>query len=141
MNHKVACHLKDQLFHRVCKHIQDSIRYLHGNPKTTYSQLMVTARRAESKNEDATEKLKAWSSAATKVSDSSKELGNQIAWLMATLNRAEQGTCPASAPNSPRHRDHGRGRTDRNTPVCPSSHNGWDWPGPKHFWLQLFCCR
>ena len=47
---EVACHLKDQLFHRVCKHIRDSIRYLHGNPKTTYSKLMVTAREAESKN-------------------------------------------------------------------------------------------
>ena len=61
------------------------------------------------KNKDAKEKLKAWSSAATEVSDSSKELGNQIAWLMATLNRAEQGTCPASAPNSPRHRVVGEG--------------------------------
>ena len=46
---EVACHLKDQLFHRVCKHIRDSIRYLHGNPETTYSQLMVAARKAESK--------------------------------------------------------------------------------------------
>ena len=58
------------------------------------------------------------------VTDGSKELGDQIARLMATLNRAEQGTCPASAPNSPRHRGHGIGQMDRNTPVCPSSHNG-----------------
>ena len=43
---EVACHLKDQLFYGVCKHIQDSIRYLHG--KTMYSQLMVAARKAES---------------------------------------------------------------------------------------------
>ena len=28
---------------------------------------------------------------------------------MAALNRAEQGTHPASAPNSPRHRGHGEG--------------------------------
>ena len=48
----------------------------------------------------------------------------KLARLMATLNRAEQGTHPASTPNSPRHRGHGRGQTDRNTPVCPSSHNG-----------------
>ena len=122
---KVACHLKDQLFHRVHKHIPDSIRYLHGNPKTMYSQLMVAARKVESKNEDAKEKVKARSWAATEVSDGSKELGNQIAWLMAALNRAEQDTHPASAPNSPRHRGCGRGRMDRNTPVCPSSLNGW----------------
>ena len=43
---------------------------------------------------------------------------------MAALTRAEQGSCPASAPSSPRHRGHGTGWTDRNTPVCPSSHNG-----------------
>ena len=132
-DHEVACHLKDRLFHRVCKHIQDSIRYLHGNPKTTYSQLMVAARKAESRNEDTKEKVKAQSSAATEVSDGSKKLGNQIAWLMAALNRAEQGTCHASAPNSPRHRGHGRGRTDRNTPVHLSSHNGWTGLGQNTF--------
>ena len=64
------------------------------------------------------------SAATTEVPSSSKELGDQIARLMAALTRAEQGSHPASAPNSPRHRGHGRGWTDRNTPVCPSSHNG-----------------
>ena len=117
----------------MCKHIRDSIRYLHGNPKTTYSQLMVTARKAESKTEDAKERVRAWSSAATEVSDGSKELGDQIARLMATLNRAEQGTHPASAPNSPRHRGCGRGQMDRNTPVCPSSHNGQTGLGQNTF--------
>ena len=121
---KVACHLKDQLFHGVCKYIRDSIRYLHGNPETMYSQLMVAARKAESDTEDAKERVRPWSSAATEVSDGSKELGDQIARLMATLNRAEQGTLPASVRNSPRYRGHGRGWTDRNTPVHPSSHNG-----------------
>ena len=124
VDHEVACHLKDWLFHMVHKHIWDSIRYLHGNPKTMYSQLMVTARKADSRNVDAKEKVKAWSSMATEVSDGWKELGNQIGQLMAALNRAEQGTHPVSTPNSPRHRGHGRGRMDRNTPVCPSSHNG-----------------
>ena len=92
------------------KHIQDSIRFLHGNPKTTYSQLMVAARKAESKTEDAKERVRAQSSAAPEVSDGSKQLGDQIARLMAVLNRAEQGTHPASAPNSPRHRGLGEGR-------------------------------
>ena len=98
-----------------------------------YSQLMVTARKAESKNEDAKEKVKALSLVASEVSDGSKELGNQIVQLMATINRAEQGTHPASAPNSPRHRGHGRGRTNRNTPVCPSSHNGQTGLGQNTF--------
>ena len=53
-----------------------------------------------------------------------KELSNQIAKLMAALTRAEQGNCPANTPNSPRHRGHGRGWMDRNTPTHPSSHNG-----------------
>ena len=70
-------------------------------------------------------KVKVRLAAATEVPSSSKELGDQIARLMAALTRAEQGSCPASAPNSPRHRGHGRGQTDRNTPVHPSSHNGW----------------
>ena len=85
---------------------------------------MVAAREAESETEDAKEKVRAWSSTATEVADGSKELGDQIARLMATLNKAEQGTCPATTPNSPRHGGHGRGWMDRNTPVCPSSHNG-----------------
>ena len=66
-------------------------------------------------------KVKVRSAATTEVPSSSKELGDQIAGLMAALTRAEQGSCPASAPNSPRHRGHGRGWTDRNTPVHPSS--------------------
>ena len=120
VDHEVACHLKDQLFHGVHKHIRDSIRYLHGNPKTTYSQLMVAARKAESETEDAKEKVRAWSSTATEVSDGSKELGDQIARLMATLNRTEQGTCPTNTPNSPRHRGHGRGWMDRNVLSTPA---------------------
>ena len=69
-------------------------------------------------------KVKVRSAAATEVPSSSKELGDQIARLMAALTRAEQGSHPASAPSSPRHRGHGRGWTDRNTPIWPSSHNG-----------------
>ena len=64
------------------------------------------------------------SAAATEVPSGSKELGDQIARLMAALTRAEQSTCSASAPSSPRHRGCGRGRTDRQTPVYPNSHNG-----------------
>ena len=55
----------------------------------------------------------------------SKELGDQIARLMAALTRAEQSSRSTSAPSSPWHRGHGRGRTDRNTSVRPNSHNGW----------------
>ena len=74
--------------------------------------------------EEAKDKVRARSAAATEVVDGSKELGDQIVRLMATLTRAEQGNCPASAPNSLRHRGHGIGWTDRNTPTHPSSHNG-----------------
>ena len=85
---------------------------------------MVAARKAESKMEDAKAKVRARSSTATEVTDGSKMLGDQIARLMAALNRAEQGTHPATAPNSPRHRGHGRGQMDRDTSAHPSSHNG-----------------
>ena len=120
-NHEVPWHLKEWLFHGVRKHVRDSIRYLYGNPQTTYSKLVVAAWRVESEMEET--KVKVRSAAATKVASGSKELGDQIARLMAALTRAEQGSCPASAPNSPRHRGCGRGQTDRNTPVHPSSHN------------------
>ena len=90
---------------------------------------MVAARKAESETEDAKEKVRAKSSAATEVTDSTKELVDQITRLMAALTRAEQGTCPATTPNSPRHRGCGRGQMDRNTPAHPSSHNGWSGLG------------
>ena len=121
-NHEVPWHLKERLFHRVKKHARDSVRYLYSNPHTTYSELVVTGRRAESKMEET--KVKVRSAATTKVPSSSKELGDQIARLMATLTRAEQGSHPASAPNSPRHRGHRKGWTERNTSVHPNSHNG-----------------
>ena len=121
-DHEVSSHLKDQLFHGVKKHIRDSMRYLYSNLQTTYSKLVVTARRAESETEET--KVKARSAAATEVPPGSKELGDQIARLMATLTRAEQSSCSASAPSSPRHRGHGRGWMNRNTSVHPNSHNG-----------------
>ena len=89
--------------------MRDSIRYLYGNPKTTYSKLVVTVQRAESEMEETKEKVKVRSATATEVTSGSKELGDQIARLMAPLTRAEQGSHPASALNSPRHRGHGRG--------------------------------
>ena len=102
----------------------DSIRHLHSNSETIYSQLMVAARKVESEMEDAKYKVRARSSTAIEVTDGSKELGDQVTRLMVTLTKAEQGTYPFSAPNSPRHRGYGRGQMDRNTPAHPSSHNG-----------------
>ena len=121
-NHEVSSHLKNQLFYGVKKHIRDSIQYLYSNPQTTYSKLVVVARRAESETEET--KVKARSAATTEVPAGSKELGDQIAQLMAALTRAEQSTCSASAPSSPRHRGRRRGQTDRNTSVHPNSHDG-----------------
>ena len=39
--------------------------------------------------------------------------------LMAALTRVGHGNTPGSTPNSPRHRGHGRGRTDRTTSSFP----------------------
>ena len=121
-DHEVPGCLKDRLFHGVKKHVRDSVRYLYSNTQTTYSELVVTARRAESKTEET--KVKVRSAAATEVPSGSKELEDQIVKLMATLTRVEQSSCSASAPSSPRHRGYGRGWTDRNTSVHPNSHNG-----------------
>ena len=85
---------------------------------------MVTVHPVESEMEETKERVKVRSAATAEVASGSKELGDQIARLMATLSRVGQGSCPARAPNSPRHRGSGRGQADRNTPVHPSFHNG-----------------
>ena len=85
---------------------------------------MVTAHKVDSKNEEAQDKVQARSAVTTIPVEAATELGNQIARLMAALTRAGQGNSPSSTPNSPRHRGHGRGRTDRNTSSHPNSHNG-----------------
>ena len=80
-------------------------------------------------------KVKARSAATTKVPTSSKELGDQIARLMAALTWAEQDSHPASAPNCPRHRGHGK-RMDRQKHSCLPKLPQWlDWPRPDHFCL------
>ena len=100
------------------------LHYLYSNPRTTYSQLMVAAHKVESKNEEAWDKVQARSAVTTEPVEGATELGNQIARLMAALTRAGQGNSPSSAPNSPRNRGTGRGRTDRNTSSHPNSYNG-----------------
>ena len=117
-------HLKDHLFQGVCKHIKESIQYLYSNPRTNYSQLMITACKVESKNEEAHDKVRARSAVTSKPVEGTTELGNQIARLMATLTRVGQDNSPGSTPNSHRKRGCGRGWMDRNTPGHPSSHNG-----------------
>ena len=56
-NHEVPWHLKEQLFHGVGKYVRDSIRYLYGNSKTTYSELVITAHWVESKMEETKERV------------------------------------------------------------------------------------
>ena len=101
---EVQQHLKDCLFHRVCKHIRDPIRYLHSSPRTTYSQLMIAAHKAESENKEARDKVRARSAMTNEPVEGTTELGHQIAKLMATLTRVGQGNSPAIALNSPRQR-------------------------------------
>ena len=40
---EVPWHLKEWLFYGACKYVRDSIRYLYGNSKTTYSELVIVA--------------------------------------------------------------------------------------------------
>ena len=101
---EVQQHLKDHLFHRVCKHIRDSMQYLYSNPETFYSQLMIATCKAESKNEETNEKVRSRTAMITNPKEGTMDLGHQIAKLMATLTRASQGNSPANAPNSPSQR-------------------------------------
>ena len=79
-------------------------------PKTMYSQLIVTACKAENENEEALDKVWARSAMTTEPVEGASELGNQIFRLMAALTKAGQGNSPSSVPNSPRHGGHGMGR-------------------------------
>ena len=124
MHQEVQQHLKEHLFHGVWKHIRDSTHYLYSNPSTMYSQLMVTAHKVESENEESWDKMQARSAMTTKHVEGASKLGNHIARLMAALIRAGQGYSPDSTPNSPRHRGHGRWRRDRTTSSFPNSHSG-----------------
>ena len=117
---EVQLHLKDYLFHGVCKHIRDSIRYLYSTPRTSYSQLMVAARKAESENEEIWDKVRARVAVATDSREGTTELGQQIAKLMADLTKVGQGSSQAS---SPKEKGHGSWHTDKDTPGYPSFHN------------------
>ena len=115
---EVQQHLKDCLFHGVCKHIRD--------PSTSYLQLIVATHKVESENEGIWDKVRARAAVATDSSEGTIELGQQIAKLMVALTQVRQGSSPASTPSSPRERGCGRGCTDRGNPGHPSSHNSWN---------------
>ena len=131
-------HLKDCLFHGVCKHFRDSIIYFYSNPRTTYSQLMTAACKAQNKNEEPYDKVRVRSAMTTEPVEGTTELGHQIAKLMAALTRAGQGNNPTSTLNSPRQRGCGREQMDRSTPGCTSSHNGQTGQ-TECFSLQCIC--
>ena len=80
---EVQQHLKDCLFHGICKHIRDSITYLYSTPRTSY--LTVAATKAESENEEIWDKVRARVAVATDSREGTTELGQQIAKLMAAL--------------------------------------------------------
>ena len=65
---------------------------------------MVATQKAESNNEKTQDKVRARAAVATNSVEGAKELGQQIAKLMAALTQAGQGSNPASAPSSPRER-------------------------------------
>ena len=126
---EVQQHLKDCLFHGVQKHICNSIQYLNSTPRTSYSQLMVATHKAESKNEEIQNKVRARATAATDLGEGMAELGQQITRLMVTLTKAGQGSNPSSALSSLQERGCGRGQNGSNTPNCPNPHNGRSGPG------------
>ena len=132
---EVQQNLKDHLFHRVKKHICNSIWYLYSTPGTPYLQLMVTAHKVESENKEIWDKVKARATVATDLGEGMAELGQQIARLMAALAKAGQVNNPSSALSSPWERGCGRGWNGSITPNHPNSQNGRSGPGqtnPSH---------
>ena len=121
-------YFKDYLFHGVQKHILDSIQYLYSTPRTSYSQLMVAAHKAESESEEIQDKVRVRATVDTDSREGMAELGQQIARLMAALTKAGQGSNPSSASSSPWERGHRRGNGGNSSPNCPNSHNGRGGP-------------
>ena len=78
---------------------------------------MVTAHKAESKNEEIQHKVRARATVVTDLGEEVAELGQQIAKLMMALAKAGQSKNPSSALSSPWERAHGRGCSGSNTPV------------------------
>ena len=98
---QVQHHLKDCLFHGIHKAIHDSVWYLYSTPGTSYSQLMVAARKAVSENEETQERVRARAMMTTDLGEGMAKLGWQIAKLMAELTQTGQGSTHSSAPASP----------------------------------------
>ena len=96
MDLEVQQHLKDHLFHRVQKHICDSVQYLYSTPRTSYLQLMVTVHKVESENEEIWDKVRSRATIATDPGEGMAELAQQVAKLMAALTKAGQGSNPSS---------------------------------------------
>ena len=82
--------LKDHLFHGVHRHICNSVQYLHSTPATSYLQLMVAARKVESKNEETWEGVRAKAAVTTDLGEGMAKLHEQFAKLMATLTQTGQ---------------------------------------------------
>ena len=87
-------HLKGSLFHGAHKHICDSVKYLYSAPDTSYLQLIVSARKAESENEETWEKVRAKATVTSNLGEGMAELSWQIAKLMARLDRTAVLECP-----------------------------------------------
>ena len=122
----VQQHLKDCLFHGVCKHIHESIQYLYSTPRTSSLQLMV---QVVNKNEEILDKVRSRATVTTELGEGMAELWHQIAKLMAALTKAVQGNNLSSVPSSPWERGHWRGCNGSSTPSHPNSHNGRSSPG------------
>ena len=70
---------------------------------------MVTVHKAENRNEEIWDKVRARATVATDSGEGAADLGQQRARFMAALTKAGQGSNPSSTPSIPQERGHGRG--------------------------------
>ena len=117
---EVQHHLMDHLFHGVCKHICDSLWYLYSVPGSSYLQLMVATRKAESENKKTQEKVRARAAVTSDLGEGIAELSQQIVKLMDTLTQTGQDSGSTSAPGSPQDVAMDRGMVVGEPPVAQS---------------------
>ena len=85
----------------VKKYTHNSIWYLYGIPGMSYSQVMVAAHKAESKNKETWDRVRAKVTVTTKLVEGAAKLKQQFAKLMAALTQGVFGSGNTSAPSSP----------------------------------------
>ena len=84
-NAEAGIKLTDRLFYGVLKTLQDNVRYLYDKAAVTYTQLLVTARKAEAEVSDGKSGTMTIKAKAATANDELASLKQQVSHLVAVV--------------------------------------------------------